>query len=74
LVASQFASVSLYFPQIAPDFRFSPGDLVSRCAPAYVAAQLGAITPEFSEVLAQLRPTPLKITATLPNFAAAGAV
>jgi hypothetical protein len=72
LVASQSAPVPLYFSQVAPDFRFSPGNLVSRGSPAYVTAQLGAITPEFSEVLAQLCPTPLNITVTFPDCTAPG--
>jgi hypothetical protein len=69
-VTSQFPPVPLDFSHIAPDFRFPPGNLVSRCSPAYVAAQLGAVTPKFSEILAQLRPTPLNITVTLPDCAA----
>jgi hypothetical protein len=74
MVAPQFAPVPLYLSQVTPDFRFSAGNLVARRSPSYVAAQLGAITPEFSEVLAQLRPTPLNITVTLPDCAAPGAV
>jgi hypothetical protein len=74
LITSQLAPVPLYFSQITPDFRFSTGNLVPRRSAAYVTAQLGAITPEFTEVLAQLRATPLNITVTLPNCAAPGSV
>jgi hypothetical protein len=74
LITSQFAPVPLYFSQVTLDFQFSAGNLVPRGSPAYVTAQLGAITPEFTEVLAQLRATPSNITVTLPDCAAPGPV
>jgi hypothetical protein len=43
---------------------------MARCSPADVAAQLGAIAPEFTEVLAQFRPTSLDLAMTLTDFAA----
>jgi hypothetical protein len=72
LIASQSAPVPFYFSDVAPNFKFSAGNLVSRGSPAQVAAQLGAITPEFGEIVAQLRPTPMNITVTLPDCAAPG--
>jgi Luciferase-like monooxygenase len=71
LVPSQFPPILLYFSPVSPDFRSSPGNLMSRCSPADIAAQLGSISPEFIEIFTQLRPASLNLAMTFADFVAA---